>query len=168
MKISSVLLSLCLACLSLNAAAETISMASKVPYAEDSKIRRNVLNECTELGTKLSAFTQQFSKKLKNEIVLADSISTNSEGMVLELHITDAVSGGNGFIGHQKYVGVSGTLYKDGKRVAGFTGGRYSGGGAFGGYKGSCSVLGRCTKALGKDIANWLNSPVDEASLGDG
>ena len=33
---------------------------------------------------------------------------------------------------------------------------RNSGGGFGGGYKGSCSVLGRCTKALGKDIAGWL------------
>ena len=33
---------------------------------------------------------------------------------------------------------------------------RNSGGGFGGGFKGSCSVLGRCTKALGKDIAKWL------------
>jgi len=91
-----------------------------------------------------------------------------SKGKVLEVVISDAISGGNAFIGHRKYVAVEGTLYEDGKKVASFTGGRYSGGGALGGYKGSCSVLGRCTKALGKDIAGWLKNPEDGASLGDG
>jgi hypothetical protein len=33
---------------------------------------------------------------------------------------------------------------------------RDSSGGFGGGYKGSCSVLRRCTNALGKDIAAWV------------
>ena len=40
-------------------------------------------------------------------------------------------------------------------------------GGAFAGYKGSCSVLGRTVKAMGKDVAQWLKAPTDEAALGD-
>jgi len=28
-------------------------------------------------------------------------------------------------------------------------------------------VLGRCVKALGKDIGVWLANPVDEAELGE-
>jgi hypothetical protein len=40
-------------------------------------------------------------------------------------------------------------------------------GGAFGGFKGSCSVLGRTVKALGKDIAQWLVQPAKGSQLGD-
>ncbi len=40
-------------------------------------------------------------------------------------------------------------------------------GGLFAGFKGSCSVLGRTVKAIGKDIAEWLVNPVLDADLGD-
>lgn len=148
--------------------AQSVTMISHVPYDPESKVRNNIKDECTDLGSKLASFTESFAKKKKIEVSLGESIDTSASGKVLEVYITDAISGGNGWIGHQKYVAVTGTLYENGKEVASFTGGRYSGGGAFGGYKGSCSVLGRCTKALGKDIANWLANPEDGASLGDG
>jgi len=48
-----------------------------------------------------------------------------------------------------------------------FDAGRLSGGGYFGAYRSSCSVLGRIARALGKDVANWLIHPYDEAMLGD-
>ncbi len=48
-----------------------------------------------------------------------------------------------------------------------FVAARYSTGGAFGGYRVTCSILGRCIKALGKDIAGWLKSTTMDAALGD-
>ena len=42
-----------------------------------------------------------------------------------------------------------------------------AGGGAFGGYKGTCSILGRCIKTLGSDIAKWLANPTMDAKLGN-
>jgi hypothetical protein len=62
---------------------------------------------------------------------------------------------------------VRGKLYQDGKEIGAFTGRRNSMGGAFGGFKGSCSVLGRTVKALGKDIAQWLVQPAKGSQLGD-
>ena len=41
------------------------------------------------------------------------------------------------------------------------------GGGAFGAFKGTCSIIGRCTKALGQDIATWLTAPTQNAEIGD-
>jgi hypothetical protein len=62
---------------------------------------------------------------------------------------------------------VTGTLTEDDKPVASFRAKRFSTGGAFGGFKGTCSIIGRCTKAIAGDIAAWLKSPVDGAELGD-
>ena len=42
-----------------------------------------------------------------------------------------------------------------------------AGGGAFGGFKGTCSILGRCIKAIGADIAKWLANPTMDAMLGN-
>ena len=89
------------------------------------------------------------------------------KGRALQLEIVDAVSMGNAWTGHQKYTKVSGTLYENGRRVAGFKARRNSMGGMWGGYKGSCSVLGRTVEAIGEDIGEWLEQPKDGASLGD-
>lgn len=148
--------------------AQPVAMVKSVDYASGAKIQNNIKQECTELGAKISSFAVEFGKKSGVEIVLSDTVDTSAQGQVLEVYITDAVSRGNAWTGHRKYVSVSGSLFENGVKVASFTGGRFSGGGAFAGYKGSCSVLGRCSKAIGKDIANWLAEPEDGASLGDG
>jgi hypothetical protein len=62
---------------------------------------------------------------------------------------------------------VTGTLMQDDQAVAAFRAKRFTTGGAFGGFKGTCSIIGRTTKAIGRDIAAWLQNPVDGAELGD-
>ena len=42
-----------------------------------------------------------------------------------------------------------------------------SGGGVFGGYKGTCAIIGRGARAIGRDISTWLGNPTDGAELGD-
>ena len=101
------------------------------------------------------------------EVNLADSVSTSAPGRNLVVEISDAVSSGNAFIGHRKFVEVRGSLWEDGKKIGSFRGQRSSGGGAFAGYKSSCAVLGRCVKTLGKDIAGWLSNPTMGASIGE-
>lgn len=149
-----------------SALAADISMLSNSPYEDEDEIRQNILQECTKLGSKLSSFTQSFAKKKGININLVDSLQ-GVEGKTLTVHMTDAVSSGNAFIGHRKFVEIEGTLWENGKKIASFKGQRSSGGGAFAGYKSSCSVLGRCVKTLGKDIARWLENPVDKARIGE-
>ena len=54
-----------------------------------------------------------------------------------------------------------------GKTVSRFRAKRYSTGGAFAGFKGTCSIIGRCARAVGRDIAAWLEDPKDGALLGE-
>jgi hypothetical protein len=149
------------------ASAQTVTMVRDVPFAEGAEIQRKVREECVQLRTQLADFTREFGREAGVQVELADTVSTDAPGRVLQLEITEAVSLGNPFIGHQKFTRVRGELFEDGQRIAGFKGTRTSMGGAFGGYKGSCSVLGRTVKALGKDIAFWLADPKDGAELGD-
>jgi hypothetical protein len=81
------------------------------------------------------------------------------KGRLLHMEITNAVSMGNPSLGHQKQVSVKGRLFDDGIEIGSFSGMRSSMGGAFAGFKGSCSVLGRCLKALAGDITRRLKNP---------
>ena len=164
-----ILISLALALVPLAQAEEQAThILVNTPYSESHDIRNNILNECTSLGTKLSSFTQSYANARGIEIVLDDKISNTDQGLYLQLEISDAISRGNAFIGHSKFVAVKGTLWRDGEAVASFDGRRSSMGGFMGSYKGSCSVLGRCVKTLGKDIAAWLeSSPSGATNIGE-
>jgi hypothetical protein len=133
-----------------------IKIAREVPYDETKKIADNILEECTQLGEKLGRFVDEYARKYDIPTEVVDELDPQAEGRVLVVEITNAHSGGNAFVGHRKSMSATAELFEDGesKGTKDFT--RASGGGFGGGYKGSCSVLGRCTKALGKDIATWL------------
>lgn len=150
-----------------SAGADTVQMASVTPYAEDADISAKVRTECVKLPTQLPAYTREFGAASSQEITLVDQVSADMPGRVLIVEIADAVSMGNAFIGHQKYSKVKGKLYQDGELIGSFSGRRNSMGGFGAGYKGSCSVLGRTIKALGKDIAVWLKNPSEGSSIGD-
>ncbi len=152
------------ACLfSVNAMAQSVTMQSPVPYAEDNDISDAIKNEC-ELPQRFADYIKQSSSV---PVELVTGPVDTATGRVLQLEIADAVSMGNPWLGHQKYTKVRGTLFQDGQKVAGFKGRRNSMGGAFAGYKGSCSVLDRTIEALGEDVGQWLANPVDGANLGD-
>ena len=133
-----------------------IQIAREVPYDETTKIADNILEECTQLGEKLGRFVNEYAEKYDVPTEVVDELSPETGGRVLVIKITNAHSGGNAFVGHRKSMSATAELFEDGESKGSKDFTRNSGGGFGGGYKGSCSVLGRCTKALGKDIAAWL------------
>jgi hypothetical protein len=123
--------------------AQTVTMQRPVPYAEDNDISDNIKSEC-RIGEQLADFIEEYGGDVQFD---TGTVDVNARGRVLHLEITDAVSMGNAWLGHQKSTKVKGVLYQDGQRIAAFKARRNSMGGAFAGYKGSCSVLGRTVKA---------------------
>lgn len=157
-----------LACLSLAALittpafAQDIKLASNVPYTEDNEISDAIKAECS-LGDKLA----DSIKRHDASVVLVDGVPATATGRVLQLEIVDSVNMGNAFMGRQTYTKIKGSLWQDGAKVAGFKARRNSMGGAFAGFKGACSVLGRTVDKLGEDVGGWLKAPKDGAALGD-
>lgn len=145
------------------AAAQELQLQRPVPYAEDNDIADNIKQEC-RINEQLADFVKQYAGE---DVVFTDGPVDTASGRALQLEISDAVSMGNAWLGHQKFTKVRGMLFENGEKVASFKGRRNSMGGAFGGYKGSCSVLGRTVEALGEDIGGWLKAPKDGANLGD-
>jgi len=148
----------------INLRGKTIYIKPLVGYSPRSNVKRNIKEECT------------LPKALSNSIV-KNSINNGLDVRVkrnirknkfeLRVQIEQAVSAGNAFVGHNKFVTISGAITKGNKVYYTFDAARLSGGGYFGAYRSSCSVLGRIAKALGKDVAIWLKNPYDNAQLGD-
>lgn len=138
------------------AAAEPFRVQGTIPFAEENRIARNITSECTELGVKLSDFLVRFAKKKGIEVKQVGELNPADPGRNLVIEITDAVSRGNAFIGHQKYMEARAELFVDGESKGEQFYHRDSMGGFGAGYKSSCAVLGRTSKALGKDFSVWL------------
>ena len=160
-------LSLVLAALSPVAAvaADSVTIPKKVPFAKGISVPDAVVAEC-QLPEKTSQFVQEFASKAM-DVKVADNVSSATPGKVLTMQITGVQGTAGGAWSGAKAVAAEGTLYNNGKAVGSFKVIRHSGGGAFGGYKGTCSILGRCAKAVGKDVAEWLQSPSMDAKLGE-
>jgi hypothetical protein len=149
--------------------AKVIYMKSnKVNYSADSRIAQNIKNEC-KLDTKLVTFIQKAAAGQGMVVKISDTIP--ADATELKVEITDAVSQGHamgGFGGrHNKFTGISGSLIENGKTIGTFDAARRSSGGFMGGFKGSCSVLGRTVQTLGSDVSKWMVNPTMGDALGD-
>lgn len=145
-------------------AAQVLVLKDDIPFAETSNAGDKVRAECN-LGTKLSKFIRAYAKKQKKFDIKNESSA--KDAMTLNVEIENVHAPGGGAFSGPKVMRVSGSLSQNGKVLGDFEGSRYSTGGAFAVLKGTCSILGRNSKALGRDIATWLKSPIKNAKLGD-
>lgn len=143
---------------------KTIYIKSITPYAKGNRIAENIKQEC-HINQQLAEFIQKYSEAKGLTVKFKDKIDAND--LYLDVRIDDAISQGGAFRGHNKFTAISGTLVQGKKSFGSFQAARVSGGGMWGGYKGSCSVLGRTVDTLGKDVSAWLYSPINGARLGD-
>jgi hypothetical protein len=136
----------------------------KADYSSNSSITQNIKDEC-HLDTRLISYIKEYAEDYDITIISASTIP--SDALELKVEITDAMSRGNAFIGHRKFTSIAGVLSKNGTTVGSFEAARRSGGGVFGEFRGSCSVLGMTIKTLGSDVMKWVADPSMNAELGD-
>ena len=147
--------------LALPAVGAEVMVKSPVPYAAGAKVRQQVVDQC-QLGEKVASFLAEANPDVK----LVEG-NPGPAGKVLHMEITQVHASGGGAFSGPKWMTVMGTLKNEGKTVSRFRAKRYTTGGVFGGFKGTCSIIGRCARAVGRDIATWLRNPKDGALLGD-
>jgi len=140
---------------------ESVKVLRAVPFAKEARVPEKVRSEC-HLDTRVPAYLGEYAP----DIELVDG-KLGKSGRVLELRIADVHGPGGGAFSGPKWMAVTGVLRENGREIGSFSAKRYSGGGVFGSYKGTCAILARCAKAIGKDIAGWLRNPQKDAQLGD-
>jgi len=139
-----------------------VVVGAAAPFVDSNLVARNIIDEC-DLPHKQIADL----KGAVPDLVVDDAVASGGQGRVLRVEIVNALSSGNAFIGHHKQVQIRGRLLENGNEIGSFSGTRGSMGGAFAGFKGSCSVLHRCTEALAGDVAKWLKQPSMNARIGE-
>jgi len=143
-----------------------VYITDTVPYADSGGIPENIKTECT-LSEALADWIVTSADKTKGISVVKDNAAVEAgEGRILIVEISAGESKYSGWTGHRKSLGVQGRLLQDGEEIGNFEGYRSSKGGAFGGFKGSCTVLNRCAKVLGEDIVKWLKNPGKDSKIG--
>ncbi|MDJ0785687.1 MAG: hypothetical protein QNK05_02695 [Myxococcota bacterium] len=135
----------------------SVQVLREIPFK--SAVPKAVREEC-ELQTKVPSFLAEYSSQVK----LVDGLG---KGRKIEMAITEVHAPGGGAFSGPKWLEVTGTLSENGKKLGSFRAKRFSTGGAFATFKGTCSIIGRTTRAIGQDIATWLEEPTMNAELGD-
>jgi hypothetical protein len=141
---------------------QTVMMQS-VGFAESVFVRDQVRAEC-QIETKLPHFIQAYASKHMN-LTLVSELPESGKARVLTVEVTEVAEAGNAWTGRHKSLTIKGELRENGEVIGTFKARRSTNGGFVGGYKGNCSFFGRCAKALGKDVARWLQNPTMNAML---
>jgi hypothetical protein len=144
-----------------------ITIPAIVNYADEATVPPAVRNEC-KLETELASWIKTYADELHVPVTVAISGSAKPTGRVLKVKISNVLGSGGGAYSGAKSVQVKGELREGDKVIGTFIGSRASGGGMFAGFKGTCSIMGRDVKVLGKDIVLWLKNPTMDARLGNG
>lgn len=85
---------------------------------------------------------------------------------VLSIEVTDILANGGGVYGGPKIVEIRGTLSRTGAAPLRFEA-RRSTFLRIGGWNTTCGMVSRVTYALGTDVAQWLDKPVDGVRIGE-
>lgn len=136
-----------------------------VTFTKDTKaVNGKVRLEC-KLIEKTKKYLVAYGKKH------FEPVTTESKAVAGAYNISAVIVGTvgapGGALSGRKGATIKGTVTKNGKKVGSFEAFRSSGGGFGFGYKGTCSLLGKSVKRLGRDIAEWARSPAPGAKLGE-
>lgn len=126
-----------------------ISLAREIEYAESARVRPAVRDKC-KLETRIPDAIAASS----DQVELVDGSGT------LKVEITAVHGPGGGVFGGPKWIELHGSFGD-----ATFRAKRYSATDFFAG--GTCGILAKIGRALGQDIASWVEDPRDGAELGD-
>ena len=152
--------------LTVQAKGGTLSLSRLAHYEKGTSVPKAVKDEC-DLEKKIIEAVRKNAEKNFDKIVLVDAPSAGTPGKALSIRITDALAPRGGTASGYKTLTIKGTLWQNGKVAGSFTARRVTSGGvSFIGYKGTCSMLQRCAKTLGKDVATWLEETDGECQTG--
>ncbi|MEX3693291.1 hypothetical protein AB3X91_39185 [Paraburkholderia sp. BR14263] len=128
-------------------------------YAPDASVVEQIRNEC-HIEDMLTRHISMALRKINRTGDGTVASQTDAgDAKVLRLQITHVLGVGGGMWSGPKATTVTADLIEDGKVTRHTKINRWSVGGVWGGFKGSCSILDRTTIAISKDLSRWVRDP---------
>ncbi|MFM0365726.1 hypothetical protein [Paraburkholderia sediminicola] len=152
------LTALCLSTTSAFAASQVL-LETPVTYAPDASVVDQIKNEC-HIEDMLTSHVGEALRKLNRTgdgTIASQTDAGNAK--ILRLQITHVLGVGGGAWSGPKATTVSADLIEDGKVIRHTRINRWSVGGMWGAFKGSCSILDRTTIVISKDLSRWVRDP---------
>jgi hypothetical protein len=141
------------------AADDKVRVLFETPLSAAADIPPAVRNDCRQIGRELPNAIVRSSRDVT--LVKTAKELTARRGKYLVVEITQVRAKGGGVITGPKHLVVRGALFENGKEIGDFEGERASMGAAS-----TCAALDKAEKALGTDIARWLERPHAHDRLG--
>ena len=138
-------------------AQDDVKILREISFSSDAIVREAVKQECN-----IQTDVPQYIEANSDRVQLVDGpLGTN--GRVLDLTIVAARATGGGYLSGGKWVTLEGVLTENGRKIGNFKAKRFTIG--YFNFR-ACGAARRCSKALGKDIAEWLENPQMDSKLG--
>lgn len=148
-----------------SASGPAVAVQNVIPFDSQAGIRLEVKKQC-RLQTKVPKFVEQYGPEHGVNVQRVENLDASDAARKLRLVIVD-LKAPDDWTDEDAWMLVKGELYENGKKTATVLSLRATEGGAFAEFKSSCAIIGRCTKAIGDDMASWLRDPQDGARIGD-
>lgn len=138
---------------------QTVLLETPVTYAPGAGVVDKVREECqieSMLATRVSDVLRRRNKGGDGRIAAGTDAG---EAQVMRLQITHILGVGGGAWTGPKAITVNAELIEGGKVVRHVKLNRWSIGGFWGAFKGTCSILNRSAVVLAKDLNRWARDP---------
>lgn len=145
--------------------ANAVAVQRNIPFASQAGVRLEVKKEC-KLQTKVPRFVEQYASDHGVAVRLVEDLEASDARRKLKIEIL-ALEAPDNWTDEDAWMLVQGDLYEDGEKIATVKSRRETEGGAFAEFKSSCAIIGRCSEAIGDDLAGWLKDPQDGARIGN-
>ena len=142
-------------------APKAVLLETPVTYHPQADVSDKIKQECKiedMLAQKVGAALARNNKDKGGDGTIAAGAPTG-EASVLRLQITYVLGVGGGAWSGPKAITVAADLIEDGKVARQTKINRWTTGGMFGGFKGTCALLERSATAIGKDLGQWTRDP---------
>jgi hypothetical protein len=138
-------------------AKDKVLLLTPVTYRADASVVQRVREECHIESMLEQDVGSALKKRLSGGTV--DSEAAANGATVLKLQISHVLGVGGGAWSGPKALTVYADLVENGKVVRQARINRWSTGGVWGGFKGTCSIINRCSVAIAKDLTRWAADP---------
>lgn len=136
-----------------------VLLETPVTYHPNADVSEKIRQECKIEDMLTQRVVPALARGNKGRDGTIPAGTAPGDASVLRLQITYVLGVGGGAWSGPKAITVAAELLDDGKVVRQTKINRWTTGGMFGGFKGTCALLDRSAAAIGKDLGLWVRDP---------